>query len=412
VFGIDGKPAARAKVDVGGGQVKTTSEDGSFVFENLPPGSYTLVARPQASASRVQDGVRTEILPTYFPSVLDSAAAEEIRLQPSLDQGGYDIRLQAAPVYRVRGVVLDPAGKPSAKAVVGIVSQAAGGSARGFVSVPYGPFAVTDGPLRTHDSLIEPAVTGSDGGFEFPSVPAGDWILRAESDTVHDEARQRDVMLYGGEEIRLGRDDIDDAQIHVLPSFDLGVRFELSDGSPAPENQAFQIAFLPENGALPDVISRRAEPSKPPRVENLQPGRYRLQARMLFDTPYYASGILVGDGDATGQTAELSPASPPIRVILKPAPTLRGVVKEGEGSAVIVWPQSTAPGDFGKAMPSGAGGNFEIRGLAPGDYYAVAVDRFDPREMTTATYLRGMISRAASVRLEEGAAASLELSLR
>ena len=414
VFGIDGNPAVRAKVDVGGGQVRTTGDDGSFVFENLPPGSYTLVARPQASASasRVQDGVRTEILPTYFPSVLDLAAAQEIRLQSGADQSGYDIRLQAAPVYRVRGVVLDSSGKPSAKAVVGIVSKAAGGSARGFISVPYGPFGVTDGPLRTHDSLIEPAVTGSDGGFEFPSVPAGDWILRAESDTVYDEARQRDLMLYGGEEIHLGRDDIDDAQIQVLPSFDLSVSFELSDGSPAPENAGFQVAFLPEDAALPDVVSRRAEPNKPPRVENLQPGRYRIQARTLFDTPYYASRIMVGDAEATGQAAELSPASPPVRVILKPAPMLRGVVKEGEGSAVIVWPQSTAPGDFGKAIPCGAGGNFETRGLAPGDYYALAVDRYDPREMTTAAYLRGVISHASSVRLEEGASASLELSLR
>ena len=33
VFGIDGNPAVRAKVDVGGGQVKTTGDDGSFVFE-------------------------------------------------------------------------------------------------------------------------------------------------------------------------------------------------------------------------------------------------------------------------------------------------------------------------------------------------------------------------------------------
>ena len=122
--------------------------------------------------------------------------------------------------------------------------------------------------------------------------------------------------------------------------------------------------------------------------------------------------IMVGDAEATGQAAELSPASSPVRVILKPAPMLRGVVKEGEGSAVIVWPQSTAPGDFGKAIPCGAGGNFETRGLAPGDYYALAVDRYDPREMTTAAYLRGVISHASSVRLEEGASASLELSLR
>lgn len=414
VFGIDGNPAVRAKVDVGGGQVKTTGDDGSFVFENLPSGSYTLVARPQASASRVQDGVRTEILPTYFPSVLDLSAAQEIRLQPGADQAGYDIRLQAAPVYRLRGVVLDPSGKPSAKAVVGIVSKASGRSARGFVSVPYGPFAVTDGPPRTHDSLIEPAVTGSDGAFEFPSVPAGDWILRAESDTVHDEARQRDVNLYGAEAITLGRGDIDDMKIQLGRAFDLPVSFELSDGSPAPENLSLQVALIPQEGARPEVGSRPQSGARagPPRIENVQPGQYLIQGRMLFDYPYYAARIFLGDADVTGQAVELSPASPPIRVILKTAATLRGVAKDCVEGAVIVWPQSTAPGDFGKAIPCGAGGNFETRGLAPGDYYALAVDRYDPREMTTAAYLRGMVSKATSVRIEEGASASLELSLR
>jgi hypothetical protein len=414
VFGIDGKPAAKVWVDLGGGKMVPSAEDGSFEIDDAEPGSYTLVARPrQTGAGFVQDGVRMETLPTYFPSALDLSAAQEIRVQPGVDQGGYDIRLQAAPVYRVRGAVLDPAGKPAAKAVVEIFAKATPGTARGFFAIPSGPFSIATGAgTAGARPLIEPAVTKTDGSFEFPSIPAGDWTLRAESDTIHDAARQKDVMLYGAESVALGRGDIDDLAIQLRPSFDLGLSFELSDGSPAPDNLSFQVALIPQESASPDLGSRpQRGPGGPARIENVQPGQYRVEGRMLFDRPYYAARVLMGGADVTGQIVQLSPASPPVRVVLGPAATLRGTVKQGDGAAVMVWPQSTLPGDAGKSALCGAGGAFEMRGLPPGEYYAVAVDRYEPREMTTAAYLRGMISKSASVRLEEGATASLDLSL-
>jgi hypothetical protein len=132
---------------------------------------------------------------------------------------------------------------------------------------------------------------------------------------------------------------------------------------------------------------------------------------MMFDGAYYTAHVLVGNADVTGQPVQLSPSSPPIRIILGPAAMLRGVVDKGEGAAVILWPQSTMPGDFGRSISCGAGGAFETSGLPPGDYYAIAVERYDAREMISAAYLRGMIPRATSVRIEEGATVSLELNL-
>jgi hypothetical protein len=215
------------------------------------------------------------------------------------------------------------------------------------------------------------------------------------------------------EPISLGRGDIDDLKIQLVPSFDLGVNLELSDGSPAPPNLSFQVALIPQNGASPEVGSRPQGGARtgPPHIENVQPGQYRIQGRMLFDHPYYAAQVLLGSADVTVQVVQLSPNSPPIRVILKPAAAIRGTVDKGEGATVLLWPQSSSPGDSGKAASCGPSGAFEMRGLPPGDYYAVAVDRYDPREMITASYLRGMISRATRVRLEEGATAALDLNL-
>jgi hypothetical protein len=87
----------------------------------------------------MQDGARMEILPTFFPSVLDASSAREIRVQPGSDQGGFDTQLRAAPVYRVRGVVLRPEGKPEANAVLEVLSKTIGGDPPAFVAVPFGP---------------------------------------------------------------------------------------------------------------------------------------------------------------------------------------------------------------------------------------------------------------------------------
>ncbi|HEY6344694.1 MAG TPA: carboxypeptidase-like regulatory domain-containing protein [Bryobacteraceae bacterium] len=410
VFGIDGKPAAHAKVDLGReGLVVTANEDGSFVFENVEPRSYTLTARPPAaSAAFMQDGARMEILPTYFPSVLDSNAAQQIDARPGSDQGGFDIQLQAAPVFRVRGVLLGPEGKPEANALVEVLSKTIAGDPPAFLTFPFGPFSIA-GPTRGASyALIEPAVTKADGSFEFPSIPVGDWTLRAESDAEDVPGAQHQIQFHGNEDIRLGRTDVDDVRIQLLPVFDLGLSVEFADGSRAPsQNGRFPLSFGPVDGGIP--VSGEVRQN---RVENLQAGTYRLSdGRMMYDGAYYPARVLLGNTDVTGQPVQLSPSSPPIRIILGPAATLRGVVDKGEGAAVILWPQTTMPGDFGRSIPCGAAGAFETRGLPPGDYYAIAVERHDPREMTSAAYLQGMIPRATSVRIEEGATVSLDLNL-
>jgi hypothetical protein len=46
-------------------------------------------------------------------------------------------------------------------------------------------------------------------------------------------------------------------------------------------------------------------------------------------------------------------------------------VENGQTAAVILWPQSSMPGDPGRSISCGPGGAFEMSGVAPGDYYAL-----------------------------------------
>ena len=402
VFGIDGKPAAGVKVDLGGGKLVKTAEDGSYVLDQIQPGVYTLVARPSGISTRLmQDGVRMEIVPTYFPSVVDRSLAEQIAIGPGTDRRGYDIRLQTAAVYGVRGVVLDPEGRPAAKAVVELLNRNGNGEPGGFISYPFGPFSIRSGAAPLAYELAEPAVTGPDGKFEFPSVRTGEWLLSAESDDL--------PPRYGVQPLGVGRNDVDDLQIRLLASFDISISSELSDHSPAPQKAIPGVTLIPEDGIRGKAGTRGPDG---PWIRNVTPGRYRIRASSLTLSPeYYAASILLGNSDITGQVVDLSPSSPPIRIVMRPAARIRGTVEKGEDAVVVLWPQRLTGGDIGMSGPCSPGGDFELKGLAPGDYYAIALDRFDPRETADTSHLSTLAASAVAVRVEEGSIISLQLTL-
>jgi hypothetical protein len=89
---------------------------------NLSPGSYMLKAVPSADPGahpvQVSGEDRTEIVPTWFPSTIESAQAEHIVVRGGAELPGNEIRLRTAPVYPVRGIVLTENGDPKPRALV------------------------------------------------------------------------------------------------------------------------------------------------------------------------------------------------------------------------------------------------------------------------------------------------------
>src|SRR5206468_292633 len=91
-------------------------------------------------------------------------------------------------------------------------------------------FSIRTGEIGLQDT--EPFVTGPDGVFEFPSVRAGEWILRAEGEPLLNEGRQ--ISAVGSTMFSLGRGDPDELKIQLATSFRLSGIAVLSDGSPPP----------------------------------------------------------------------------------------------------------------------------------------------------------------------------------
>jgi len=166
------------------------------------------------------------------------------------------------------------------------------------------------------------------------------------------------------------------------------------------------VNLASESGSI--VGGARNEAGGVLQFDEVLPGTHQIRADVMVGN-YYADSILLGSTDVTTQRVELTPASPPIKIILKPAGTIRGTIEEADAGTIVLFPQSFT--GIAYSAQTGAGKTFELAGIPPGDYYAIALDHFDPRTMAEAVRLRSLMPWATSVRTEPGSVTTVQLRI-
>jgi hypothetical protein len=234
----------------------------------------------------------------------------------------------------------------------------------------------------------------------------GEWTAEAHSDWIRDEIQHRNFLRFGSAAFRVEHQDPDELRIQfVTPaSLSVPVSVVLSDGSlPAP-GVSVSVTVMSDTASA--MMKAPIDPDGVLRFgEMVLPGTSRIQADVEAGN-YYVDSLLLGSTDITGQSVELTPASPPLKIILKPAGTVRGTLEEGDTATVVLFPPNFTGTGY---SVQGASKAFELTGVPPGEYSAIALDRFDPSIIMDASRLRGLLPQTTSVKAEPGSVSSLQL---
>lgn len=410
VLDSEGHPAAGIEVEVTLANHATTDEEGKFTITGLAPGKYTLRATPKtAPAPRSAGAERIEVLPTYFPSVLDRREAQAAQISAGAELAGYDIRLRAAPAYRVRGVVLDAAGKPAVKARVTLRSGEAALGSIGIATMPGGIRRYLIG-TDTPPGLPSETVTGEDGSFEFPSVRAGDWRVRAELSLGWNSARRNDDTLMASTPVVVERQDVDDLQIRLEAPVALDAAIEWSDDPPAATHPRVSLTLSGVDGQFPVMLTSGPD-GKFTTGQSVFPGHYRMDGGTVA-SGYYPVSIRLGGQEVLGQVVDLRSGSPPLSVTYKTATgKVMGTIDQGEGATVVLWRPVQGEWQVVTTPPAGPNGAFAIDMLQPGEYSAAAFRNRPPLRIEDAAVLRVLAGSASRIRVEDGATASVRLAV-
>lgn len=399
VLDPNGQPAVRVRVQLRPMTTEVlTDESGLFVFDKVKPGYYKVLAKPEPK-TRLLDGQRIATQETYYPSAIESGVGVRVLVRSATAPPFLEIQLRTSAVHRVNGLVLDNLGKPAAKATIKLLTIADRESQEFSSGMnPSGSY-VTLGPARARECYrVE---SREDGTFVFDAVRPGLWRVQAESFPYEEPVRGRTLVLSGGDTVNVSDDDVADLEIRLASSFDLAW---VSD---AP----LSILLAPLDGQQGPSILPPEKTSK--FFEDVLPGRYRVAAIQPPGGSTYVSSVLLDGRDVLGQDVNLTPGMGPLRILHSEAGKFSGSIENGNGAMVVLYPALSEDNRLSYiwAVRCDSTGHFELSGIVPGSYYALAFSSLDFTMLPMLRFVGGTVVAAQQIRIAGGTAVISELKI-
>jgi sarcosine oxidase gamma subunit len=441
----DGAPLAQALVTVhrqqyvrGERQLTPAGMDqsddrGQFRVFGLPPGDYFVSANAGGIERLAQQFLpmlgmgdarvdTTGYAATYYPGVIESGQAARVRLEPGQEVSGIDFPLQLVPLATVRGVV---AGGP---ATVTLLPEGAspgmgggrGGGGGAMAGVGAGGLggaigAAIGGALRGASLR---AVTQADGTFVIPGVTPGRYTIVARSvqgDRGAEAATAVQPLTVTGSEISVA--------LSPAPGVTASGTITL-EGSGAVVPAAltgFRVSLTPLGPAA--AVQRPVRPSQADArgefsAADIIPGQYLVTG--TAPQGWTMKAVYVDGRDATDQSIAIgaSGASGINVIFTDRVTTLSGTVRQSGGATgtmVIAYASDEAHwhphSRYIVAARAGSDGSYRLNTLPPAEYLVIAADDVEQGEWFDPAFLDRMSRHAVRVRLTEGDAQVLNLTV-
>ncbi len=393
IWAMQLQPVSGRTAAVAVGRARLSDDRGQFRLFGLPPGDYIVGTTAGATI--------------YAPGSTDIEDAQVFRLGVAEEAAGVELVFTAAPAVEITGTVSRSGGEP----------------AKGLVRLLRSPRSTRIAPeART-------VAIDSDGRFRFANVTRGQYVVQARA-----EPGPGVPLEFAAEFVTVGERPPAPVAIRTGPSATLSGRV-IVDGDAA--RRPDSAGYTPLNGLALRLIP--ADPARSPAsaaAANLavqSDGAFYITQLwgagriVLMSAPegWYLRSVSLGGVDLAAGEFDFGYAGSSFEdaemVLSRDGATVTGkaTTAQGEpatGSSVIVF--AADPRDwitrsqYIKYTRAAADGGFQITGLAPGRYFAAAVDRLDVPAAAAdwdPDALERLAERASRITLREGETVPLTL---
>jgi hypothetical protein len=381
----------RQLVPVKGVAPRPTNELGRYRVYGLQPGDYIVSAEV--------GHVGTDDLPgygvTYFPGTPSPVDATRIRVGLAEEVVNVDFSLAPIKTATIAGQTFTSNGEPFQGGIQMRPSRRSGAVAAEQIG----------------------ARTRMDGGFEFPNVPPGEYVLYAFKG-----------VEIGWQFVTVAGSDVTDVAVQTLAGSTIAGRITFEGGEP-PKPGDIELSPVPSDPDLtpfvggPVAADIRGDWTF--EITSVSGPRYLRVVRAPKE--WVLKAVLVNGGDAVDTALSFGNSAQSLKdveiVLTDRATRLTGTVagvQDTTADADVIAFATNRQLWYGSSRflahtAVATDGTFTIRGLPPGDYYVVAVDRVPgietDDEWQDPAVLDTLARRAARVTLADGQAATISLSL-
>lgn len=383
-----------------------TDDQGEYRLQKLPPHTYYVMASTKETWTVIEAGKEIVLgyMPTFFPGIISGADARRVPVGLGQQVPSIDLSLIPGRTATVSGTAFDSQHRPFSRVTLGEEIRGVGfASFRGGYNGTVGP----------------------DGGFSVPKVPPGEYRLyanRLAGDPAGDpEVAEMMVVVEGT--------DIEGLPLMGSTGGTVSGRVVVEGGTP-PKMSAITVSVGEplRNQASPTVIGTFRDGSGSGRVKDdgtfVVPhvfGRARFQ--VAAPEGWMVKAILHGDRELTDAATELK-ASEELRdvqiVLTDRVTSVSGQLTDQSGKplhdATVLVFAATSDKWFEssrsvKAARPDQQGQWRIKGLAPGDYFGVALEYIEDGSWNDPEYLESLRGAAMRFTVGEGESQTVALKL-
>lgn len=397
----------------------TTDDRGAYRIAGLMPGEYIVSAVPRvtvavaaAQAESVRDrtsqinaarppgeGIAAPppvnplgYVPMYFPGTPLGSAAAAVRVGPTEEVSGIDIRLQVIQTASVSGKITTADG-----------------------ALPQTRLQLIDAGMPMNFVGIWFRDSRPDGSFSFAGLVPGPYILKGFG-TVGGQTGVAGGDMWGSVDVAADARATGGVILHMQRGVSVSGTLVLDNLPPAVDRSRLRVAFMPvSSGTDWEMASFRAAPDAAGKftVEKVMPGQYSPTVSGLPDGWALASAVF-DEKDAADYHLTIDGSHNIAGGDLKLVPRtaeVSGVISTATGAPAVDHAALIFPSDSRLWVPQsrrilvtrpGADGRYALRNLPPGEYRLVPVLDPEPGQWMVAEYLAQLVGLSTTLTLGEG----------